>query len=125
MQNQGVCFEEVHQAPAFGEAVAIVELDGAQVGKQGNVRGDRPYRKSRRDFRLFDGHPLGADPHGQAIVLGHRCEALIDLLGLLGAARHGGNQQRDPEGFAQKRGPQIKVFAIDLRQATVGKPIAL
>jgi hypothetical protein len=58
VQYQGVSLEHVHRAPTVLDAVPVVELHGAQVGKQQHIGRHRAHLKGRRQCRVLQGGAL-------------------------------------------------------------------
>ena len=101
MQHERIGLDHIYRAPALGEAVTIVELHRAQIGKQEDVGSNIAHLIRALPLGVFDGRSLGSHAHGHASRLGGDGQILVDALGHLGPTSHG----RDDKGDVQRPSP--------------------
>ena len=101
VQDQGIRFAHVYCAAALFQAVAVVKLHCANIGKKQNVGGHLADVVGVGQGTIFDGGSLGAKPHGDAHRLRGFRQNAVDFSGLGGAAGHGGNEQGRAQRFAK------------------------
>ena len=73
---------------------AKVKLNGAQVGKEQNIRGHRTHPEGGGACILFQPRALAAQAHSQPLGLSSRRQVAIDALGFGRAAGHRADQNR-------------------------------
>src|SRR5205823_15128388 len=106
-------------------AHAVVQLDGAKVGKEQDIRGDTTNLVGGTQVLVRQAGPLGADAEGDADRLGHQRQPPVDVARGLRAARHARDQEGQLEWFAQKAGARVDRVQVQLRERLVGEREAL
>ena len=94
MERERIRFDHGHRAPAVVDPVAIVELGGAEVGQEQDIRGNIAHAEERRQRGILDRGTLGADTHGAAVSLGSTSQAMVDLPAAFDTPRHAGDEDR-------------------------------
>ena len=69
VQDEAVGRDHPHRAPALFDAIAVIQLNGAKISQQQNIRRYFSHLKGVCNGRLFDGHALRADTHTQSQLL--------------------------------------------------------
>ena len=90
MQIEAVGGKRFHRAAAVFNAEAVVELDGAEVGKEDGVRRNLTQAEARFGGGIGELHPLRADGEGDAALFGGLREVVINAADFrVVAAGHG------------------------------------
>src|SRR5918999_1361550 len=105
--------------------VPVVELHRTEITEQQNVGGDMPDLEGIGNRRLFDGHSLGADTHGETQMLRRRRQVAVYFTRQLETTRHGGNQNGRSKPLAQKSRADIDLVNVELWQRVVDEAIAV
>ena len=79
MQEESIGLKHIHRAPAFVNAVSVVQLDCTQVGEKQNIRGGfTGDGVGGYLLRVFQGRALAAHAHCYMKFLGCLGQVLID-----------------------------------------------
>ena len=92
MNDERICFCEIHRPLAVVGAESGVELSSSQVGKEEDVGGQVPDPKGVCEMGCFEGSTKRAQAHGDACGLGPLGQVEVDALGFRGAPGHGRNE---------------------------------
>jgi hypothetical protein len=84
------------------DAVAIVELDRAEIRKEKDVGRHVPHLERSRSLRLLDAGALRAQAHRDAACLRARRKMPVDRVRGLGSAGHRRNQEREAQRLAEQ-----------------------
>ena len=123
MQDQRVRLDHIDGAAALVYRVAIVELDGAQVGKEQQVGRHIAYAKRSTHFAAFDTGTLAAHTHSQALLLRRLGQVAVDQARLFGAAGHRAYQDGRADLLAKDGDAGVDFVQIQFRQRLVGEVI--
>ena len=93
MQDEGVGRDHFDRAQAVGGPVAVVELDGADVGEEEDIGGDGADAQTVGEGRILEGGALGTEAHGDTMRLGGFGESEVQAAGEGRTAGHGGDEQ--------------------------------
>ena len=124
MQDEGVCLHHIDGLAALVDAVAVVELDGSDIGKQKKIGRHVADAEGGGGFGALDAGALAAQAHGQAVALRGFGKGAVDGAGFVGAACHGADENGGREAFAEDRDGQVDVVQVQLGQGLVNEGVA-
>ena len=125
MQDQSIGFDHFDRLQALLDAIAIIELYRAQVGKQQDIRGLLAHPKSNRLLWMLYGGALRPHSHCHACRLGSQSQSPVDRRRFLCAPGHGRNQHRRLQRSPKQLQAQIHIFQVNFWQRPVDKMVLL
>jgi hypothetical protein len=90
-----------------------------EVGEENDRRREAAHGKRRRPAGLVLHDALAAEAEGDAALLGDQGQVAIHGEGVVGAARHAGDQQRGAQPFAEELDLDVDLVQGQLRQRIV------
>ncbi|CAM4406352.1 hypothetical protein DEMA109039_17755 [Deinococcus marmoris] len=120
VDRQRVGPHRLHGAAGLFCAVAQQELCPAQIADQQDVGGQFAHLEGDSGVGALQHHALRTQHQANAQLLRGLCQMGVDAPGPLGPAGHRADQDRGLQSVAQKRGGQIYLAQVALRQGAVG-----